>query len=148
MRVGHVHVAICIERQPVEAGVLARNGHEHRGSARLRIDGEDLRVLVIDYEQLARVRLETQVKQPRTGALRVDGPQELAVRVEHKETSWARVRLIRSYGDYVDIALGVRIDPLRVCLTRRQRREALNLAAVKGIHSYIAPRTFFWLQGG
>src|SRR4029450_4021221 len=98
VRVGHVHVAICIERQPVEAGVLARNGHEHRGSARVRIDGEDLWVLVIDSAQPARVRLEPQAKPPTTGALRVDGPQELAVRVEHKETSWARVRLVRSYG--------------------------------------------------
>src|SRR4029450_4626848 len=89
VRVGHVHVAICIERQTVEAGVLARNGHEHRGSARLRIDGEDLRVVVIDYEQLARVRLETQVKQPRTRALRVDGPQELSIRVEPQEHSRA-----------------------------------------------------------
>jgi hypothetical protein len=135
VRVGHVHVAVRVKRQPVEAGVLARNGHEHRGSARPGIDGEDLRVFVIDYEQLARVRLEAQVKQPGTGALHVDGPQELAVRVEYKEASRARVRLVRSYRDDVDIAVGVRVDPLRVCLAQRQRGEALDLAAVKGVHS-------------
>jgi hypothetical protein len=51
------------------------------------------------------------------------------------ETSRVRVRLVRSYRDYVDIAVGVRVDPLRLGLARRRRGEALDLAAVKGVHS-------------
>ena len=63
VRVGHVHVAGGVERQPVEAGLFARDRHEHGGGARLGIDGQDLRGAVIDHEQLARLRMEAKVEQ-------------------------------------------------------------------------------------
>ena len=87
VRVGHVHVAGGVERQPVEAGVLARDRHEHGRGARLGIDAQDLRGLVIDHEQLAGLGMEAKVEQPSASSRRSDRPQVLALRVEHDEGS-------------------------------------------------------------
>jgi hypothetical protein len=115
-RLEHHHLVGLVTRDP-EVVVLV-NDDAVRSTART-VD-EELRVPGSSGEPLTGILIA------RDCALGADGPQELAVRVECKKTSRARVRLVRSYRDHVDIAVGVRVDSLRVCLARRQRGEALD----------------------
>ena len=62
-----------------------------------------------------------------------DRPQVLALRVEHDECSPTRLRFVRCHGDHVDVALAVHANALGMRLTRRQRGEALDLAALPGL---------------
>ena len=131
--IAHVHIAGVVERDPVEAGALARERHEHGGVTGLGIDAQDLPGLVVGYEQLARLGMEIKVEQQPARALDGDSPQVLALRVEHDQGSLASAGFVHRHRGDINVALAVRGGALGMRLTRRQGGECLDLATLPGL---------------